>query len=192
MNDDFFVHPSSIVDDGAEVGRGTRIWFFCHVQSGSTIGERCSFGQNVNVDRDVTIGDGVKVQNNVSIYKGVTVEDDVFLGPSCVFTNVINPRAHVERKAEFRPTRVGKGSTVGANATVVCGHDLGEYCMVGAGAVVTHDVPPYALVVGVPARQRGWVCRCGEQIEFVDAAAHCAICGDDYTLASGAVRREER
>lgn len=189
MSDDFFVHPSSIVDDGVVVGRGTRIWFFCHVQGGSQIGERCIFGQNVNVDRDVTIGNGVKVQNNVSIYKGVTVEDDVFLGPSCVFTNVLNPRAHVERKAEFRPTRVGRGATVGANSTIVCGHDLGEYCMVGAGAVVTKDVPPFALVVGVPAQLLGWVCRCGEQLKFADGSASCGACGDAYRLADGAVTR---
>ncbi len=187
MSQEYFVHPSSVVDDGVEVGRGTRIWFFCHVQSGSSIGERCIFGQNVNVDRDVRIGDGVKVQNNVSIYKGVTVEDDVFLGPSCVFTNVLNPRAHVERKAEFRPTRVGRGATVGANATVVCGHDLGEYCMVGAGAVVTRDVPAFALVVGVPAARRGWVCRCGEQIAFENGAATCSACGDAYRLSGDRV-----
>jgi UDP-2-acetamido-3-amino-2,3-dideoxy-glucuronate N-acetyltransferase len=191
MSDGFFVHPTSIVDEGAVVGRGTKIWFFCHVQAGSTIGERCIFGQNVNVDRDVTIGDGVKVQNNVSIYKGVTVEDDVFLGPSCVFTNVLNPRAHVERKAEFRPTRVGKGATVGANSTVVCGHDLGPYCMVGAGAVVTKDVPAFALVVGVPARQVGWVCRCGEQLSFDGEGASCGGCGDRYQRSAGAVRRVE-
>ena len=189
MSDDYFVHPSSIVDDGAIVGKGTKIWFFCHVQSGSRIGERCIFGQNVNVDRDVTLGNGVKVQNNVSIYKGVTVEDDVFLGPSCVFTNVLNPRAHVERKAEFRPTRVGRGATVGANATVVCGHDLGDYCMVGAGAVVTKDVPAFALVVGVPARRLGWVCRCGEQLSFEGGAATCAACADEYRLADGSVSR---
>ncbi len=191
MSDGYFVHPSSIVDDGAAVGAGTKIWFFCHVQAGSTIGERCIFGQNVNVDRDVVVGNGVKVQNNVSIYKGVTVEDDVFLGPSCVFTNVLNPRAHVERKAEFRPTRVGRGSTVGANATVVCGHDLGDYCMVGAGAVVTHDVAAHALVVGVPARQVGWVCRCGEQLEFERDAARCTGCGDAYRQQAGRVSRAE-
>ena len=190
MSGDYFVHPSSIVDEGVVVGKGTKIWFFCHVQRGSSIGERCIFGQNVNVDRDVVVGNGVKVQNNVSIYKGVTVEDDVFLGPSCVFTNVLNPRAHVERKAEFRPTRVGRGATVGANATVVCGHDLGEYCMVGAGAVVTKSVPAFALVVGVPATHLGWVCRCGEQLAFGGARALCAACGDQYRLEGGAVRRD--
>lgn len=190
MSESWFVHPTSVVDDGVPIGAGTRIWYFCHVQRGSSIGERCILGQNVNVDSGVHIGNGVKIQNNVSVYKGVHVEDDVFLGPSCVFTNVLNPRAHVERKAEFRPTRVGRGATVGANATVVCGHDLGDYCMVGAGAVVTRDVPAHALVVGVPARQRGWVCRCGEQLAVAHAEAACG-CGDRYSLEGGGLRRLE-
>jgi UDP-2-acetamido-3-amino-2,3-dideoxy-glucuronate N-acetyltransferase len=183
MSQDYFVHPTSVVDDGVNVGAGTKIWYFCHVQGGSTLGERCILGQNVNVDSNVTIGNGVKIQNNVSVYKGVHVEDDVFLGPSCVFTNVLNPRAHVERKTEFRPTRVGRGATVGANATIVCGHDLGDYCMVGAGAVVTCEVPQHALFVGVPARLHGWVCRCGERLEF-DASneASCLACADRYVL----------
>jgi len=183
MSQDYFVHPTSVVDDGVNVGAGTKIWYFCHVQGGSTLGERCILGQNVNVDSNVTIGNGVKIQNNVSVYKGVHVEDDVFLGPSCVFTNVLNPRAHVERKTEFRPTRVGRGATVGANATIVCGHDLGDYCMVGAGAVVTCEVPQHALFVGVPARLHGWVCRCGERLEF-DASneAACPACADRYVL----------
>ncbi|MEE2829541.1 MAG: acyltransferase [Myxococcota bacterium] len=181
MTHDYFVHPSSVVDDGVEIGSGTKIWYFCHVQSGSSLGERCILGQNVNVDRDVHIGSGVKIQNNVSVYKGVTVEDDVFLGPSCVFTNVLNPRAHVERKTEFRPTRVGRGATVGANATVICGNDLGDYCMVGAGAVVTADVPAHGLLVGVPARLVGWVCRCGERLDLAGASeAACPACGDRY------------
>ncbi len=177
-----FVHETSWVDDGVAIGAGTKIWFFCHVQSGSTLGERCILGQNVNVDRDVTIGDGVKIQNNVSVYKGVTLEDDVFLGPSCVFTNVINPRAHVERKTEFKPTRVGRGATVGANSTVVCGNELGEYCMVGAGAVVTTDVPAHALMVGGPARQVGWVCRCGTRLDVLQGEATCRDCGDRYVF----------
>jgi UDP-2-acetamido-3-amino-2,3-dideoxy-glucuronate N-acetyltransferase len=189
MSAEFFVHPTAVVDDGAAVGPGTKIWYFSHVQSGSRIGARCILGQNVNIDRDVRIGDGVKIQNNVSVYKGVEVEDDVFLGPSCVFTNVLNPRAHVERKAEFRPTRVGKGATVGANATVVCGHDLGEYCMVGAGAVVTQDVPAFSLVIGVPARHHGWVCRCGDRLEFAGRLAECAGCGDRYDKDGEVVRR---
>ena len=180
-----FVHESSYVDEGVPVGPGTKIWFFCHVQRGSRIGARVIMGQNVNIDSDVVIGDGVKIQNNVSVYKGVTVEDDAFLGPSCVFTNVLNPRAFVERKAEFRPTRVGRGATVGANATIVCGHDLGEYCMVGAGAVVTKDVKPYALVAGVPARPIGWVCRCGERLALRGDAGACTRCGDAYRLRDG-------
>lgn len=180
MND-YFVHPSSYIDDGVEIGAGTKIWFFCHVQAGSVIGERCVFGQNVNVDRDVTVGDGVKVQNNVTIYKGVTVEDDAFLGPSCVFTNVLNPRSHVERKDEFRLTRVGRGATLGANATVVCGYDLGDWCMVGAGAVVTRDVPAHALVAGIPARVVGWVSRHGERLYFENGdEAECPATGERY------------
>jgi UDP-2-acetamido-3-amino-2,3-dideoxy-glucuronate N-acetyltransferase len=182
MSQDYFVHPTSVVDEGVTVGAGTKIWYFCHVQRGSSLGARCILGQNVNIDRDVTVGDGVKIQNNVSVYKGVVVEDDVFLGPSCVFTNVLNPRAHVERKTEFRPTRVGKGATVGANATVICGHDLGDYCMIGAGAVVTSDVPAHALVVGIPARLAGWVCRCGERLEFGSgSSADCPVCADSYS-----------
>lgn len=177
-----FVHPSSFVDEGALVGAGTRIWHFSHVQAGARIGSRCVLGQNVNVDRGAVLGDGVKVQNNVSVYGGVIVEDDAFLGPSAVFTNVVNPRAHVERKSEFRETRVGRGATVGANATVVCGHQIGAYAMVGAGSVVTRDVPPHALVVGVPARRVGWVCRCGEKLAFRAGAAVCARCGDRYDL----------
>ncbi len=185
MGDGFFVHPTSIVDDGASIGAGTKIWHFCHVQVGAKVGRRCILGQNVNIDRDTVVGDGVKIQNNVSVYKGVVIEDDVFLGPSCVFTNVLNPRAHVERKTEFRRTVVGRGSTVGANATVVCGHDLGQYCMVAAGAVVTRAVRPFALVVGVPARAVGWVCRCGERLAFQGLGsagdrAECGSCGDTY------------
>jgi UDP-2-acetamido-3-amino-2,3-dideoxy-glucuronate N-acetyltransferase len=175
-----YVHPSSVVDEGAVIGAGSKIWFFCHVQSGARLGERCILGQNVNIDRDVVIGNGVKIQNNVSVYKGVIVEDDAFLGPSCVFTNVVNPRSHIERKTEFRRTVVGRGATVGANATVVCGHDLGPYCMVAAGAVVTREVPAFALVAGVPARLMGWVCRCGERLRFEGEAASCAGCGDRY------------
>ena len=190
MSEDYFVHPSSVVDDGVEIGAGTKIWYFNHVQSGSKLGERCILGQNVNIDRNVVIGHGVKIQNNVSVYNGVVVEDDAFLGPSCVFTNVLNPRSHVERKTEFRPTRVGRGATVGANATVVCGHDLGDYCMIGAGAVVTGDVPAHALVVGVPARIHGWVCRCGVRLEFGDSReATCPDCGDVYDRADDTVVR---
>jgi UDP-2-acetamido-3-amino-2,3-dideoxy-glucuronate N-acetyltransferase len=157
-----FIHESSYVDDGASVGDGTKIWHFCHVMPGAVIGERCSLGQNVVVMPGTKIGNNVKIQNNVSIYEGVELEDDVFCGPSMVFTNVINPRSHVSRKHEYRRTLVRRGATIGANATVVCGVTLGEYAFAGAGAVVTKDVRPYALVVGVPARQVGWVCECGE------------------------------
>ena len=180
MTEPAFVHPSSVIDEGVSIGSGTKIWFFCHVQRGSRIGERCILGQNVNIDSAVVIGDGVKIQNNVSVYRGVTIEDDCFLGPSCVFTNVINPRAHVERKDEFRPTTVKKVATVGANATVVCGNDLGRYSMVAAGAVVTHPVPDHALVVGMPARLAGWVCRCGEKLSLHGEEASCDACGDCY------------
>jgi UDP-2-acetamido-3-amino-2,3-dideoxy-glucuronate N-acetyltransferase len=179
------VHPTAVVDEGAQIGDDTRIWHFCHVQPGAVVGQRCILGQNVNVDRDAVIGSGVKIQNNVSIYKGVIVEDDVFLGPSCVFTNVVNPRAFIERKTEFRRTVVGRGASIGANATIVCGHDLGPYCMVGAGAVVTREVPAYALVVGVPARILGWVCRCGERLALaavgeVGERSVCTACGARY------------
>lgn len=159
---DYSVHESAYVDDGVEVGKGTKIWHFSHVLKGSRIGANCSIGQNVVIGPDVSVGDNCKIQNNVSLYKGVDLDQGVFCGPSCVFTNVLNPRAEVERKDEFRATKVRRGATIGANATVVCGHELGEYCMIGAGAVVTKDVPAYALMVGAPARRRGWVSRAGE------------------------------
>src|SRR5205085_8311552 len=155
------VHESAYVDDGAQIGAGTKVWHFCHVMPGAVIGERCSIGQNVVVMPGTRIGNNVKIQNNVSIYEGVTLEDDVFCGPSCVFTNVMNPRSHVSRKHEYRPTLVKRGSSIGANATIVCGVTLGEYAFIGAGAVVTSDVPSYALMVGVPARRVGWMCQCG-------------------------------
>jgi UDP-2-acetamido-3-amino-2,3-dideoxy-glucuronate N-acetyltransferase len=180
----YFVHPSSIVDEGCTIGAGTKIWFFNHVQSGSRIGRDCIIGQNVNIDRDAVVGDRVKIQNNVSVYKGVVVEDDAFLGPSMVFTNVINPRSHVNRKNEFLPTRIGKGSSLGANSTIVCGHNVGAYAFVGAGAVVTRDVPDYALVTGNPARVRGWVCQCAVKLSFSPTAegehATCSACGKRY------------
>ena len=190
------VHESSYVDDGALVGEGTRIWHFCHVMAGARIGARCSLGQNVVVMPRVTLGNDVKVQNNVSLYEGVTCEDDVFLGPSMVFTNVVNPRSHVSRKHEYRPTHVGRGASIGANATVVCGHSLGAYAFVGAGAVVTHDVPAYALVVGVPARVAGWMCRCGERLAVGAVAdfagtVRCASCGTVYAAEGGGVRPVE-
>jgi len=177
---DYFVHESSYVDEGAEIGNGTKIWHFCHVMPNSHIGEMCNIGQNVLVSPGVIIGNNVKIQNNVSLYTGVIVEDDVFLGPSMVFTNVINPRSHVSRKDEYKKTLVRKGTSIGANATIVCGTTLGKYCFVGAGALVTKDVPDYALVYGSPARMRGWMCQCGEQLKFEGERAVCASCGDAY------------
>jgi UDP-2-acetamido-3-amino-2,3-dideoxy-glucuronate N-acetyltransferase len=159
-----FIHESAYVDDGVEIGAGTKIWHFVHVLPGTRIGQNCVLGQNVMAGPDVTIGDGCKIQNNVALYKGVQLAEKVFCGPSCVFTNVLTPRAHVERKTEFAETPVGRGATIGANATIVCGNRLGAYCMIAAGAVVTRDVPDHALVAGVPARQIGWVSRSGDRL----------------------------
>jgi len=156
------IHPSAIIDPGAQVGDGTRIWHFCHLMAGAVVGENCILGQNVFIDNNVQIGNGVKIQNNVSVYNGVVIEDDVFLGPSVVFTNVINPRSFIERKHEFKPTILHRGASIGANATILCGVEIGEYAMVGAGAVVTRNVLPYALVMGNPARQTGWVNKDGQ------------------------------
>ena len=158
------IHESSYVDEGAMVGEGTTIWHFCHVLPNVKIGRNCSIGQNVMIGPNAVVGDRCKIQNNVSIYEGVVLEDDVFCGPSCVFTNVLNPRAHISRKAEFKPTRVGRGATIGANATIVCGYDLGAYCFIAAGAVVTRDVPDFALMAGVPASRIGWMSRAGERL----------------------------
>jgi len=180
-----FVHATAIVDDGARIGNGTRVWHFTHVSAGSVVGANCVLGQNVFVGPGVEIGDGVKIQNNVSVYAGVVLADDVFLGPSCVFTNVSTPRAHVERKDEFAPTRVGKGVTVGANATIVCGHRLGEYALIGAGSVVTKDVPAHAVVVGNPARRTAWACRCGD---ILPGEGVCARCGDQYEVTAEGCR----
>ncbi len=175
------IHESAYVDEGAVIGADTKVWHFCHVMPGAVIGERCSLGQNVVVMNGVKIGNNVKIQNNVSIYEGVELEDDVFCGPSMVFTNVINPRSHVPRKDEYRKTLVRRGVTIGANATIICGVTLGEYAFVGAGAVVTGDVQPYALVVGVPARRTSWMCRCGVQLPEGDTPA-CPVCGSKYAL----------
>jgi UDP-2-acetamido-3-amino-2,3-dideoxy-glucuronate N-acetyltransferase len=177
---DYFVHESSYVDDGATIGNGTKIWHFCHVMPGAVIGERCNLGQNVVVMPGTKIGNNVKIQNNVSIYEGVILEDDVFCGPSCVFTNVSRPRSHVSRKTEYEETVVGRGASIGANATVVCGITLGEFSFVGAGAVVTSNVPAYALMVGVPARRVGWMCSCGERLHLADGAGSCGRCGSLY------------
>jgi UDP-2-acetamido-3-amino-2,3-dideoxy-glucuronate N-acetyltransferase len=189
---DYFVHDSAYVDDGASIGAGTKVWHFCHVMPEAVIGRDCSLGQNVVVMSRATIGNNVKVQNNVSIYEGVVLEDDVFCGPSCVFTNVSNPRSHVSRKADYEVTLVKRGASIGANATVVCGVTLGEYAFVGAGAVITSDVPPYALMVGVPARRVGWMCHCGERLHLVDGVAACDRCGTSYREDSGALQMVER
>ena len=184
-------HPSAIVDDGATVGDGTRIWHFVHVSPGARIGERCSLGQNVYVGNDVSIGHNVKIQNNVSVYDAVTLEDDVFCGPSMVFTNVYNPRSAVTRKNEYRRTLVKRGATLGANCTIVCGSTIGEYAFVGAGAVINRDVPAFALMVGVPARQVGWMSRFGERLPLPlkgDAEATCPHTGERYRLDGGVVR----
>ena len=178
---DYFVHESSYVDEGAVVGQGTKIWHFCHVLGSAVIGTGCSLGQNVVVMNGVRIGNNVRIQNNVSVYEGVILEDDVFCGPSCVFTNVINPRSHVSRKAEYQQTLVRRGATIGANATIVCGVTLGEYAFIGAGAVVTSDVLPFALMVGVPARRVGWMCRCGVRL----TGLVCGVCGTGYRESSG-------
>ncbi|TFY99662.1 acyltransferase [Ramlibacter rhizophilus] len=181
-------HPSAIVDAGAQIGEGTRIWHFVHVSPGARIGERCSLGQNVYVGNDVVIGDNVKIQNNVSVYDAVTLEDDVFCGPSMVFTNVYNPRSAVTRKNEYRRTLVRRGATLGANCTIVCGTTIGEYAFVGAGAVVNRDVPDFALMVGVPARQVGWMSRFGERLDLPlqgSGSATCEHTGEHYRLEAG-------
>ena len=181
---DSFVHPSSYVDEPCSIGAGTKIWHFSHVMSNCRIGERCNIGQNVVISPEVVIGDNVKIQNNVSVYTGVILEDDVFCGPSMVFTNVTNPRSHVTRKNEYKRTLVRQGASLGANSTVVCGVTIGRYAFVGAGSVVTRDVPDYALVYGNPARVRGWMCACGIGIEFTNeagsAVARCSACGTRY------------
>ncbi len=181
---DYFAHESSYVDVNTEIGSGTKIWHFSHIMSGAKIGSNCNIGQNVVVSPGVILGNGVKVQNNVSIYSGVTCEDGVFLGPSMVFTNVINPRAFIERKQEFKPTFIKKGASVGANATIVCGYNIGSYAMVGAGSLVSRDIPDYALVYGNPARIKGWVCKCGCKLNFNENTAKCTECGLVYKRVS--------
>jgi UDP-2-acetamido-3-amino-2,3-dideoxy-glucuronate N-acetyltransferase len=185
---DYFVHESAYVDEGVQIGKGTKIWHFSHVMPGAVIGERCSLGQNVVVMPGTSIGNNVKIQNNVSIYEGVILEDDVFCGPSCVFTNVVNPRSHVSRKHEYRTTLVKRGASIGANATIVCGVTLGEYAFIGAGAVVTVDALPFALMVGVPARRVGWMCQCGERLTLTAAAGRCDACGSGYREVEGVLR----
>ncbi len=189
---DFFAHETAVIDDGAHIGAGTKIWHFAHIFSGAVIGRNCSFGQNTMVADQVTIGSNVKVQNNVAIYAGTVIEDDVFLGPSCVLTNVSNPRSQVVRRNVYETTRIRRGATVGANATVVCGITLGRYCFVAAGAVVTRDLPDYALVVGVPGRQSGWMSRHGHPLSFDEQGpAVCAETGLRYELIPGTAERAQ-
>ena len=184
----YYAHETAIIDEGCTIGNGTKIWHFSHIMRGCVVGEGCNIGQNVVVSPDVVLGRNVKVQNNVSIYTGVTCDDDVFLGPSCVFTNVINPRSAISRKNQYARTHVGKGATIGANSTIVCGHNIGEYAFIGAGAVVTKDIPNYALYVGNPAYQLGWISRCGHRLEFgSDGYATCPESGERYLLKDGAV-----
>lgn len=186
----YFAHETAVIDPGSTIGKGTKIWHFSHIMPGCTIGENCNIGQNVVVSPQVVLGNNVKVQNNVSIYTGVICDDDVFLGPSMVFTNVINPRSAINRKSEYARTHVGRGATIGANATIVCGHDIGKYAFIGAGAVVTKTVPDYALVVGNPARQTGWMSEAGHKLEFDEAGvAVCPENGDKYELRDGEVKR---
>ena len=183
-----FIHESSYVDRGATLGNGTKIWHFCHIMPKAILGENCNVGQNVFIANDVIIGNNVKIQNNVSLYTGVICEDDVFLGPSMVFTNVYNPRSGVNRKEEYRRTLIKKGASIGANATIVCGVDLGRYCFIGAGAVVNKDVPDFALMVGVPAYQVGWMSKFGERLKFdPHGYAKCPKSGDQYKLENGMV-----
>ncbi len=182
MKNNYFIHESSYADEGCKIGNGTKIWHFSHIMSGAVIGEGCSIGQNVNIGGKAVIGNGVKIQNNVSVYDDVIIEDDVFCGPSCVFTNVINPRAFVERKHEYKQSLIKKGASIGANATIVCGVTLGYYCFVGAGSVVTRNVPDYALVYGNPAKQYGWICECGESLKN---EIECFFCGKKYKLENG-------
>ena len=189
---EYFAHETAIIDEGCQIGAGTKIWHFSHIMPNCVIGERCNIGQNVVISPEVVLGNNVKIQNNVSVYTGVTCEDDVFLGPSMVFTNVTNPRSAVNRRNQYAQTHVGKGATIGANATVVCGHDIGAYAFIGAGAVVTKTIPPYALVVGNPSRQIGWMSEYGHRLHF-DAAGHatCPESGEHYQLKDGKVTKIE-
>lgn len=183
---DYYVHPSSYVDEGASVGRGTKIWHFCHVQTGAVIGENCSLGQNVNIAGGAVVGNGVRIQNNVSVYDGVVLEDNVFCGPSCVFTNVGTPRAHFPVHGVYSGTVVKEGASLGANCTVVCGHTVGRSALIAAGAVVTRDVPDFALMAGVPARRIGWVCECGRRL---DESLECT-CGRHYVLEGDFLKKQ--
>lgn len=188
---DYFVHETAVIDDGCKIGKGTKIWHFSHIMPNCIIGENCNFGQNVVVSPEVVLGNNVKVQNNVSIYTGVTCGDDVFLGPSCVFTNVINPRSGVNRRGQYDKTHVGQGASIGANATIVCGHDIGAYAFIGAGAVVTKSIPAYALVVGNPAKQVGWMSECGYKLSFDGSdEAICPETQERYQIANNVVTKQ--
>ncbi len=190
MTNDYFVHPSSVVDEGAIIGKGTKIWHFCHVSTNARLGEKCNLGQNVFIAGDVQLGNNVKIQNNVSIYTGVTCGNDVFLGPSMVFTNVTNPRSGVNRRGQYSRTHVGHGASIGANATIVCGHDIGNFAFIGAGAVVTKNIPDYALVVGNPAKQIGWMSEYGHRLDFDDSGkATCPESKEIYKLEDEKVRK---
>lgn len=185
----YYAHPTAVIDEGCTIGEGTKIWHFSHVMSGCTLGNNCNLGQNVVISPGVILGSNVKIQNNVSVYTGVICEDDVFLGPSCVFTNVINPRSAVNRRGHYLETKVGRGASIGANATIVCGHNIGAYALIGAGAVVTKHIPSYALVVGNPAKQIGWVSEFGHRLEFHDNVAVCPESEQEYMLENQIVKR---
>lgn len=190
---DYFAHETAVIDDGAKIGKGTKIWHFTHVMPQSEIGENCNLGQNVVVSPKVKLGRNVKVQNNVSIYTGVICEDDVFLGPSMVFTNIVNPRSAIIRRDEYVETQVRRGASIGANATIICGNELGKYCLIGAGAVITKPVPPYALMVGNPARQIGWVSEYGHRLKFDDSGkATCPESNEEYELRDGRVTKADK
>jgi UDP-2-acetamido-3-amino-2,3-dideoxy-glucuronate N-acetyltransferase len=190
MQQDFFAHPTAIVDEGSIIGKGTKIWHFSHIMPNCKLGENCNIGQNVVISPEVVLGKNVKIQNNVSIYTGVTCDDDVFLGPSMVFTNVINPRSAINRRGEYAKTHVGKGVSIGANATIVCGHDIGEYAFIGAGAVVTKNVPPYSLWVGNPAKQMGWISEYGHRLQFdKDNIAVCSESKQKYKLENNKITK---
>jgi UDP-2-acetamido-3-amino-2,3-dideoxy-glucuronate N-acetyltransferase len=188
---DYFAHETAVIDEGCQIGKGTKIWHFTHIMKGCRIGEQCNLGQNVVVSPDVILGKNVKVQNNVSIYTGVICEDDVFLGPSMVFTNVVNPRSHILRRDQYKTTLVRRGASIGANATIVCGHEIGEFAFIGAGAVVTKDVPAYALIVGNPGRQTGWISEYGHRLHFDhQGIAVCPESGARYELLEGNIVRK--
>jgi UDP-2-acetamido-3-amino-2,3-dideoxy-glucuronate N-acetyltransferase len=190
MNNQVFIHPTAVVDEGATLGEGTKVWHFSHIMNDAMVGERCNIGQNVVISPGVVLGSNVKIQNNVSLYTGVICDDDVFLGPSCVFTNVVNPRSAVNRRGQYAQTRVGRGASIGANATIVCGHDIGQFAFIGAGAVVTKHVPDYALVVGNPAKQTGWMSEFGHKLLFDEQGlATCPESGEAYRLEQGKVSK---